>query len=762
MPSGEGSTTASDPVSVPGPRPAIVPGDQITPHRLTTVLLIREFSLLNREKGFSTGDRIQFCLLSLGLIQSPDLPLSTAVDRVVRAVPSLVARKWVGCIRKLQEEGVAGIMDLVQSIEKLLTGDASTNDQALVNRSSVIGLMLRSIYLYFDKLTFSEVSQLRQIYTHYYQAGECRLKDVDSDSSVDMCMDGDKSADDYKLPSVLPTEFQKLNVVEDIGKVSRKQADLFIAMQANLIETNESEAYAPKELQQHVKRILRSNPDLSEAHYLSFLNCMRVKEVVGAMDSLYASFNQAVIEFVASGKQSQEEINKGFRTAALNLAALHARLGHREEALSAIKEAITMAQEANDHVCLQHALSWLCRVSPADKERLLEKCISKCGDLHLDYLSSLGIQAFSQLQHSNKPAAVFELLARSDVLNAKNSIVELLATSYVNKAAVWASYGRAGLSSTLSQLLLQLNTSDPSRGGKVYSGEAIAIALSNVSLALASYGYSNACDKLLAKAESLFPVTRSQHCRIWQMTRSRILFQRAISSADWTVAETAVESLSSLEAPDAGLALSELYFHQGHVTEARSELEPIISSQSVSSDVRTRAWLLLADIHCLSGDPAGAIPHLTSATSLAADHRHDHLHCLAVLQLAHCQLLLGCPARAYQLTLRCLAPILAHGSLVDCSRARLLAAKCRIAASGDLNNAEKRAELLEGSKMLTEAREGFEKAGAWSRVKDCLYILARLYHGLQLDQERNLAAQEYKKLDEIYPTRTAVHLAVLI
>ena len=41
MPSGEGSTTASDPVSTPGPRPAIVPGDQITPHRLTTVLLIK-------------------------------------------------------------------------------------------------------------------------------------------------------------------------------------------------------------------------------------------------------------------------------------------------------------------------------------------------------------------------------------------------------------------------------------------------------------------------------------------------------------------------------------------------------------------------------------------------------------------------------------------------------------------------------------------------------------------------------------------------
>ena len=78
------------------------------------------------------------------------------------------------------------------------------------------------------------------------------------------------------------------------------------------------------------------------------------------------------------------------RYAALNLAAFHSRLGHTEEALSAIREATTMAQEASDHTCLQHVLSLLYRTVYSDqKQRLMERCIGKCGELSLSYLASL-------------------------------------------------------------------------------------------------------------------------------------------------------------------------------------------------------------------------------------------------------------------------------------------------------------------------------------------------------------------------------------
>ncbi|KAH0537436.1 hypothetical protein KQX54_000064, partial [Cotesia glomerata] len=53
-----------------------------------------------------------------------------------------------------------------------------------------------------------------------------------------------------------------------------------------------------------------------------------------------------------------EDISRIFRYAALNLAALHAQFQHKTVAQTALKEAIVMAQEAGDNVCLQLAHAW--------------------------------------------------------------------------------------------------------------------------------------------------------------------------------------------------------------------------------------------------------------------------------------------------------------------------------------------------------------------------------------------------------------------
>ena len=81
---------------------------------------------------------------------------------------------WARGVTTLQEEGVAGVMDLIQtSVEKLLT-----TDQYPVNRSSVIGLLLRQMFLSFDKLTFSEVSSLKQQFDQYYRAGRESIRKI--------------------------------------------------------------------------------------------------------------------------------------------------------------------------------------------------------------------------------------------------------------------------------------------------------------------------------------------------------------------------------------------------------------------------------------------------------------------------------------------------------------------------------------------------------------------------------------------------------
>ena len=49
-----------------------------------------------------------------------------------------------------------------------------------------------------------------------------------------------------------------------------------------------------------------------------------------------------------------------------------------------------------------------------------------------------------------------------------------------------------------------------------------------------------------------------------------------------------------------------------------------------------------------------------------------------------------------------------------------------------------------------------------SRVKDCLYLLARLYHSLHLTQERNMAASQYKKMEDLYPVKSRITVECLL
>ena len=71
-------------------------------------------------------------------------------------------------------------------------------------------------------------------------------------------------------------------------------------------------------------------------HYASFLNCLRTKEFKEALDSLYRYFDRqqwqgesAASKIVCDSEESEAERCHRFRYAALILAALHCRFGHR-------------------------------------------------------------------------------------------------------------------------------------------------------------------------------------------------------------------------------------------------------------------------------------------------------------------------------------------------------------------------------------------------------------------------------------------------
>ena len=87
----------------------------------------------------------------------------------------------------------------------------------------------------------------------------------------------------------------------------------------------------------------------------------------------------------------------------------------------------------------------------------------------------------AQNQNNGGSAAqVMEFLSKSDMNNCQHSIIELILTSYAQKAALWNMYGRGYMSSAVSQLLLNLDSSAASRHNVYSVGETEAIAISNV------------------------------------------------------------------------------------------------------------------------------------------------------------------------------------------------------------------------------------------------------------------------------------------
>ena len=127
---------------------------------------------------------------------------------------------------------------------------------------------------------------------------------------------------------------------------SRKTAEFFVAQQAHLIENNEYEAMNPFDLNKKIDELILYDPSFSDAYFLKYLNYMRLKDYPSSLKALHDYFDRILL----AGSVS---------LAALNLSSLEYRFDNKENALFALKEAITSAHHEGDNICLQHCLSWL-------------------------------------------------------------------------------------------------------------------------------------------------------------------------------------------------------------------------------------------------------------------------------------------------------------------------------------------------------------------------------------------------------------------
>lgn len=403
----------------------------------------------------------------------------------------------------------------------------------------------------------------------------------------------------------------------------------------------------------------------------------------------------------------------------------------REEALASLREAIKSSQAANDNVCLQHALCWLYRLTPINKERLIEHSVSKSFELNLSYTTSLGIQTFVQYACliSGHPHQIFETLTKCDLINCQNILRDLISNSYAVKSALWQFYGKTEMSSLWSQLLFYLNI-DNSNDSKAVYGECFCLSVCNIANHLLLQGNYNLANTILSFAKERFPNEPNSH--IWMLCANLFIFIRALHHENWNDAEAAAQKILVVDKWEGNLRLAELYYYKENFLEAHRLVDILINKFRSDSKYKVkifyyiRAKILLAEIEFSSSYPDKVPPEIMTLLSnclIDTDtYNLDYHSALIHLHIANIQLNLGLTSQALKILDRCLVQILAHGGNFDRARAVLLYVKCMVANSEQLEENDRKNVILKGAEMLEKVKEDFRIVEAFSRVKDVLYL----------------------------------------
>ena len=328
------------------------------------------------------------------------------------------------------------LMDLLSSFTRLLSKDDDDEDDmnglnpnrpTHIAPRSIFGIFVRRIVLAVNKMLFDSVANLFNDVKKFLEDDRATTTTTTNNSGIPTNInESSNSINDFLHTHV--THFSPREMQQALyAKV--KEVERGINMKSF------------HEIEREIENILIIAPNLPQAYFLRYLNCLGHQEYEGATESLHQYFDYALhlhdvkVNNIQKGPDG-EYINiprRGRRHkivvqyAVLNLAAMQFHFGRLEEALLAVNETIRVAQQNGDHRCVTLALSWLYRIKAAQRDvrapRLLKRCIERSSELKLNELNQLMQFAkaeyelnFPSLEHEN----VFDTESR-DNNNSNNN-----------------------------------------------------------------------------------------------------------------------------------------------------------------------------------------------------------------------------------------------------------------------------------------------------------------------------------------------------
>lgn len=732
--------------------------DWVTPYKISVLALLYEMTA----SKITLPERRRLNKLILPLQQGPDLPLGQFLRTVEECCPQTAYAVKL----RLHEMADGELRDMEYFFSTLPTPFTAFDTEAY--KTSIVGLFMRHMLLAYNKLSFSQVYKLYKSLQQYYHSHYAKPTDEvslpvliadDSDMDLTSMEDtvGDKMDKD-ELDTPLHESELRIDNAPSKGPLSQKQAEYFLARQAYLLKNDENKALKPAALQEELNNMLKFNPDFAEAHYLNYLNSMRVQDIFLSAHSLLHYFDRLILSGNEGKSNGDEGYGRSLRYAALNLASLHCRFGHYQQADLALQEAIRIAQESNDHVCLQHCLSWLYtleQMKGSDSTVLTEDSVKMAAHFCLPYLASLGIQSLVQQGATQGKTAhkLMDALKDTDILRWKNSLSELIEISLAQTTSIWRMYGKSTMALQQAQLLLNMSSLEPVNFGVHQNNtEAFAVALCHLAELHAEQGLYSAVSEVLQHLKEQFP-PHTQHAKLWALCDLKIQFERHMNEGKYNLAEPLIVAMSALNKTQ-GLYRKALVLKAlRRTTEAYSVLQrlQVHCDKTKSTELSIRVMLSTAELHWESSGFSTALPLLLQALALARQHHLQSLASETILHLSFTQLMLGVPEQALSILHEAIEPILAHGSVVDKGRALLLVARCQMEVAGFKPNTQGQTDLNTialAVDTLDEAATYFSKVGCKEQLREIHYMQAQLYHSLGRTCQCNKSAMLFRLLDQ--------------
>uniref|UniRef100_A0A8C5DAQ3 Anaphase-promoting complex subunit 5 n=1 Tax=Gouania willdenowi TaxID=441366 RepID=A0A8C5DAQ3_GOUWI len=484
--------------------------DWVSPYRISVLALLYEMTA----SKVSLPERRRLNKLILPLLQGPDITLG----QFLKTVEGCCHQTAYAVKLRLHEMADGELKDMEYFFSTLPTPFSAFDSEAY--KTSVVGLFMRHMLLAYNKLSFSQVYKLYkslQQYCHNTQICDSSRSDTSSSR----------------------------------GPLSQKQAEYFLARQAYLLKNDENKALKPSALQEQLNNMLKFNPDFAEAHYLNYLNSMRVQDIFLSTHSLLHYFDRLILSGNEGKSNGDEGYGRSLRYAALNLASLHCRFGHDHQADLALQEAIRIAQESNDHICLQHCLSWLYtleQMKGSDSTVLTEDSVKMAAHFCLPYLASLGIQSLVQQGATQGKTAhkLMDALKDTDILHWKHSLSELIEMSLAQTTSIWRMYGKSTMALQQAQLLLNMSSLEPVNFGVQQNNtEAFAVALCHLAELHAEQGLYGSVSELIQHLKEQFP-PHTQHAKLWMLCDLKIQFEQHMNEGKYHLADSLVTAISAL------------------------------------------------------------------------------------------------------------------------------------------------------------------------------------------------------------------------